>query len=266
MSGAFAVDNSVLISYADNINKREVDASTTPKLLGKRTDPRAVARRRREIINFLIGLSQTEAAVLLSPERRGDLLNLARDLLHFGLAKPHKDVPPAKRIEATAFIIRGAPDRFQDVIASLRKLLSAIADGKEFLWELGEKSLILDAGALKSGDPTNPSIYFWPITILEQSVIIGAMLELASAEGAMVRRCSRHVCGRVFLAARPKQVFCTRQCASAAVFERYKENLGEEEYRAKHREVMRRWSRKKRYQADKQRKDAMQHGTQAKRR
>src|SRR5262249_34953755 len=158
------------------MNKRETDASTS-KLRGKRTDPRAVARRRREINNLLIGLSRTEAAVLLSPERRGDLLNLARGLLHFGLAKPDKEVPPAKRIEATAFTISRAPDRFQEVIASLRKLLSAIADSEEFQWELGEKSLlILDAGALKSGDPTNPSIYFWPITILEQSIMIGAML------------------------------------------------------------------------------------------
>jgi hypothetical protein len=79
-----------------------------------------------------------------------------------------------------------------------------------------------------------------PPSAADQAIVLAAMLMLSSHEGAMVRRCARADCPgqRIFLAARPKQVFCSRSCASNAVFERYKqrqiEKLGEEAYKAKH--------------------------------
>jgi hypothetical protein len=74
------------------------------------------------------------------------------------------------------------------------------------------------------------------------------MFLLTQPEGAMVRRCAREKCQRVFLASRPKQVFCGRPCASISAFERYKEGMGEEAYRAKHRKTARaswQWKQRK---------------------
>ena len=54
----------------------------------------------------------------------------------------------------------------------------------------------------------------------------------------MVRRCEREPCKRVFQAARPKQRFCSHKCASAAAFENYKRQIGEEAYKARHLEAV----------------------------
>ncbi len=51
--------------------------------------------------------------------------------------------------------------------------------------------------------------------------VFHAMQALDSEEGAMVRRCRREACRRIFLAARPTKTFCGRQCANAVSFERH---------------------------------------------
>jgi hypothetical protein len=201
-------------------------------------NPKAAARYRREVISFLMRFSQCETGALLSPERPGDLLNLAHDLLRFRLATPVEGVVAGKEIESIAFRLRTHPEQLQAAIKSTRALLAAVADGKQFEWEFEQGSTaVLDAAALKAGDPARRFVYLWPHGFLKQTVVVGAMLALNSEEGAMVRRCARSICGRLFLAARPKQVYCGRQCASAAAFERYKRNLGHEAYRAKHGET-----------------------------
>ncbi len=51
-------------------------------------------------------------------------------------------------------------------------------------------------------------------------------------------RSGQEKCRRIFLATRPKQIFCGRRCANAATFERYKRERGDV-YRAEHRKTAR---------------------------
>jgi hypothetical protein len=67
-----------------------------------------------------------------------------------------------------------------------------------------------------------------------QAITFRAAQFLDSPEGHMVRRCAREACKRIFLATRPKQIFCARPCASAEAFERYKHDLGRDEYSKRH--------------------------------
>jgi hypothetical protein len=205
----------------------------------RRVDLKIAARWHRQIIAFLIRLSQSDTGALFSAERPGDLLNLAHDLLHFRFVLANGDAPTRETADSLAQWLRSRPDRFLRSIESLRKLLDAVAGRGQFQWELAKGTKVtLDAKALKAGDVVR-RFTFSSAGAFEQAMILGAMLALASEEGPMVRRCARESCQRIFLAGRPKQIFCGRPCASAAAFERYKHERGEEAFRTEHRKTAR---------------------------
>ncbi len=212
---------------------------------------------RRECIKFLIEVSETDPGELVSPERPGDVLNFAGRLCQFGLMRVvvmeelgAKDL--ADRIAAN-------PKRALDpLITNIRSLLDAAADGKVVTFSIPPRSqLCFDAQPQRVTEQTlkySPNWRTDRTNHLARTAGCGlslprgsslptqlavftfhAMRALDSEEGAMVRRCRRESCRKIFLAERPKQIFCTRKCAGAAAFERYKQNLGEEAYQAQHR-------------------------------
>jgi hypothetical protein len=194
----------------------------------------------------------------LAGEQPGDLLNICAGLVSRGwLLRPRQDGVLVADPYRLAQDFRADPQTLERIIEELRQLFDAVADGRAYeLRVLPGSSVVFDAGALKAGKPP----YIWHREQTGRDGMVQAAVWSAigtldhSEEGAMVRRCQREACRRVFLATRPKQVFCGRPCASAAVFERYKQKLGEEGYRAKHRETARLSSRRKRRRAAKQQK------------
>jgi hypothetical protein len=211
-----------------------------------RPDPKAWARWRRDMIRLVIAMADWGADAFFSEDRPGDLLNATYAFCYvFGFEVGDAE-DGAEGARALAQKLREEPAILRSAVARLRTLLAAAADGGRY--ELGLETnsrAIFDGSALKAG---NSLVTIVKSPTLEQAVTLGAMALLSQEEGAMVRRCARKTCGRIFLAARPKQIFCGRQCASAAVFERYKQKLGEEGYRSKRREVTRRRKLRKRRQ------------------
>jgi hypothetical protein len=201
-------------------------------------------------INFLIRLSETDPVALVSAERPGDLPNLIADLFRFRLLLPATDIKTA--VSRLTDSLRADPGLLRHVPALVRKLLAATADKQHFEWKLRPGSKVIFEGAVAATSPGR-MILFTPEgrRDFEQVIVFGAMLFLYREDGEMVRRCAREVCGRIFLATRPKQIFCGRRCASAAAFERYKQGIGEEAYKEKHRKAARHsWQVKRRRRAD----------------
>jgi hypothetical protein len=205
---------------------------------------KAQARWRRDGITFLLDLSRVEAEKLLGSEQPGDLLNVCAGLSRFSNPVSRDSTEAgtlATAAENLAQDLRRDPKCLEKLIKQLREFLSTVAGGGVCTIQImpGSKA-VLHAGALKAG--RSPSAWMnSPASRngLIQAVLFGAFFLLSKGEGAMLRRCQREACKRVFLAKRPKQIFCDRPCASAAAFERYKDNLGADKYRAQHRKTAR---------------------------
>ena len=217
-----------------------------------RSDRTAAARFRRASIEFLLRFSDTDPVALAGSGQPGDLINLVYNLYRFGYigdaVMTYDEAVAEARDLADA--LRAKPERLGLVIEGLKSLLGAAADGGRFELPLlpGSKAVF---DFVRDGRRTN---FLWSPRAdryagLRQAIIHSALHLLATEEGEMVRRCTRDACQRIFLAKRPKQIFCTRACASAAVFERYKQTLGEAEYRAKRREQFAKRQEFKRRQA-----------------
>jgi hypothetical protein len=208
---------------------------STERPKASREEHRLAAKARQLRVQFLIALSETDVAALDNLERPGDLLNLVAGLYRYGFISAGSG-DPAREIQRRATEIRADTALLHRCIETNRKLLAAVADKTRFDWALlpGSK-FILDA--TRNVGSIGHWGHFTPMgsQALEQTVVLQAMHLLSDEEGRLVRRCRRLSCGRIFLATRPKQIFCSRKCASASSFENYKRQIGEEEYKAKHR-------------------------------
>jgi hypothetical protein len=140
--------------------------------------------------------------------------------------------------------IRADPRPLKTTIKRVRDLLSALADGERFKWEFRRGSaVVLDGAAFKVDKDRGGVVLISPPGALDQAVVSHVMFILREARevAAMVRRCKRESCRRLFVAARPRQVFCDRKCASAAAFERY---MRSEKYAEAHRRASRKYGQK----------------------
>jgi hypothetical protein len=191
----------------------------------------------RAAIGFLIRLSETDPAALLGSERPGDLPNLIADLYRFRLISSVKTEAGVKRL---ADSVRSNAMLLEPLPALVGKLLTAAADKQHFEWKLQPGTKAIFEGTVEATSPGR-MILFTPEgpRDFQQAVVMTAMQFLNRDGGDMVRRCARQACKRIFLASRPKQIFCDRPCASAAAFDRYKLDRGEETYRAEHRKTAR---------------------------
>lgn len=218
------------------------DKSGGRRAYRRRPDPKEMERGRRENIAFMLTMSQTEPQTLLAANQPWDLLKLCAGLRSRGFCwGPSKTTRRgaewlAQESERLAQNFRAEPDALKELIEELRKFFDAVADGGDCTIVFGRGSKFV----LKAAAPETPRertfSFETPPTRdgFIQSVVFGAALYVCWSPEAMVRRCERGSCQRIFLATRPKQIFCSRRCASAAVFERYKKKLGEENYRARH--------------------------------
>jgi len=216
------------------------------------------AKRQRELVKFLLELVEIDPASLAEPEQLGASLTLASKLLSFGMNPVLLDHPKEPlHQQALAAHLREEPQHWlKPIIDKVRKLLDAAADGQVMELPISTGSrLIFDGSALKL--PESAGIVgnvAWRISAgslftfrlrthhikphaLAAVFMFSAMRALDSEHGVMVRRCKQ--CARVFLAGRPKQVYCSRRCTQAANFKAHVEREGVEEYKEYHREVAR---------------------------
>jgi hypothetical protein len=233
------------MSQLDKMNRTDSDARADEASRRRISNPtKAQARLLRQAIEFLINLSQTDPAAIAASEQPGDLLNLIFGLFAYGLVWPRGDLK--EEVERMTLAARANPQLLRRPIELLGTLLAAMADGGSFEWPLVPRTtLVFD----RASTPACRMTMRTPrgARELEQSVLFAAMLLLSNTEGEMVRRCARETCKRIFLAARPKQIFCGRRCASAAAFKRYQQELGQDAFKAKHRRAARvSWRRKQR--------------------
>jgi hypothetical protein len=210
---------------------------------------------RREVINFLIKIGETDPVVLASSGRPGDVFNFIDDLREFGLGATLIDVQKL----ATEIAIH--PRRtLGKLVEDVRDLLAAAADGKQFIMKLPSRSelkfnatvtrqfeqkLDISASFVSRWFRSSRQLPALDFIVLSLAVpqssswaaqlevfVFNAMRHLDSEEGAMVRRCRREACRKIFLAALSKQIFCTRKCQSTTAFARHKKKPG---YVEKHR-------------------------------
>jgi hypothetical protein len=226
--------------------KRSTRADTGPIIL---RSAKEAAQFRRRSLEFLIRLSEANAEILVGSEAPGDLINVVWRFFSFGYLG-EKPLPKAEleaKAQSLVGAIRATPERLTAVVEVLRVVLAKAADGGDFSLPLTPDSAI----RAHFGNGEQRHIFLWSRTGdryegLRQAVAYSAMTLLNTNEGRMVRRCARQPqCQRIFLATRPKQVFCGRPCASAAAFENYRSRMGEGTYRVKHREsALKSWRRK----------------------
>jgi hypothetical protein len=219
-----------------------------------RRSSREAARFRRESLKFLIGLSEVDLVALLSSDHPGDLLNLVWGFYRFAYLGTNSLTldEASEQARDLADAIRAKPERLGRAIDGVRSLLKSVTEGNEVKLEfLPGTAMVIRI----SPEGTRDSFLYSPIRRsyegLRQTLMFKTMRLLDTEEGQLVRQCARKDCRgphgerRLFLASRPKQVFCGRRCANAATFERYRRRVDDEAYRAQHREAARKsWRRK----------------------
>jgi hypothetical protein len=208
----------------------------------KRSGARALVRFNREKFAFLIRLTETDASALIASERPGDLLNLVHDLYRFNFIAAQGDLRGT--VLRLADAIRANPQSLKITIKKVRDLLSALADGGRFKWGFRRGSaVVLDGAAFKADKDHGGVVLLSPSGALEQAVVSHVMFILRETRevATMVRRCKRERCRRLFVAARPRQLFCDRKCRSAANFERY---MRSEKYAEAHRKASLKYNQK----------------------
>jgi len=243
------------LSQADKINQVEVRlrGNEAPRAL------KAAARFRRESLKFLVQLSESDARSLAASEQPGDLINVVWSFYRFAyLGGTENRERAAAKARELAESIRVKPERLQRVIDEVKLILKSAAErGRYDLTFLPKTQMF----AVFSADSGRTLFLHSPwdedYLGLRQAIVYGALVVLGTEEGRMVRRCVRKVCGRIFLANRPKQVYCTRRCVNASNFERFKQEIGIEAYRKKHAETVRksyRWKHRKDLKAGKKKR------------
>jgi hypothetical protein len=141
------------------------------------------------------------------------------------------------------------------LVGEVRKLLAAVVDrrryglpvpkGSTLEFDSGFLSLLQTFGRFfgRKLVPNTETMQMMctlrtPATDPRQLMVVflfNAMQLLNSEQGMMIRRCTREGCNRIFLAERPKQIYCSRRCASASTLAAYRQEIGEEEFKARHR-------------------------------
>jgi hypothetical protein len=217
--------------------------------LKKRSDARALVRFHRDKFAFLIRLSETDASTLIASERPGDLPNFVHGFYRFNFLAAQGDL--RNTVLRLADAIRADPRPLKATIEKVRALLSALADGERFEWEFRRGSaVVLDGAAFKADKDRGGVVLLSPSGALDQAVVAHVMCTFGEIRevAAMVRRCKRERClskvsgrNRLFVATRPRQIFCSRQCGSADAFERYKRS---EKYAEAHRKASRKFNQK----------------------
>lgn len=161
----------------------------------------------REAVELLMRIASIEDPEKL---RQGDVLNLVDDLSLF------LDVEGTGRLAEELVELKAKPTKLVPVIETVRSLVEAAADHTRAEVELGPTRIVLDGSRL--GDKRGATLYDGA---LRDVIADFAANDFGKAEPWELCRCRWAECGKLFLAGRKGQAFCSHRCASADAVARY---------------------------------------------
>lgn len=165
----------------------------------------------REAVEFLLRVAATENPLKL---REGDLINLLDDFRRY--LELQDEVEVKKELDAA----RSSPAQLVPTIEVVSKLANAAADHTRADVHVGETQVVFVGTRMDfKGERA-------PVSIdgtLRDVMVSTAAMDLGLAKPWQIGRCSRTECGKLFLADRKGQMFCSHRCASAVSSAKYQE-------------------------------------------
>lgn len=163
----------------------------------------------REAVEFLLRLASTGDPASL---REGDRINLIEDIRRFleveGQGDVDKQLRQAKR----------DPALLRPVIEVVRQLANGAADHKRVEVKITSIRLVFDG--TRMDEDRVPVFSDGPLRDVVADIAAG---EIGEAQSWQIGRCEWKDCGKLFLADRKGQIFCSHGCANRASSERYQE-------------------------------------------
>lgn len=163
----------------------------------------------RDAIEFLIKLVSKGDPVHL---REGDRINLIDDFRRF------LDVEGEAEIASQLEGARSNPALLRPAVEVVLKLVSAAADHKRTEIQVGPTLLVFDGTRLHEDR----------VPVLSDGKLRDVVADFAAgdlglAEPWQICRCQRMECGKLFLADRKGQMYCSHKCATAVSSAKYHE-------------------------------------------
>ncbi|MCL4540313.1 MAG: hypothetical protein M1378_12090 [Bacteroidetes bacterium] len=146
--------------------------------------------------------------------REGDRINLLDDFRRFLELQDEVDVK--QELDAA----RNDPAKLAPAIEVVRKLANAAADHTRAEIHVGETRVVFDGARMDvKGERA-------PVSIdgkLRDVMASTAAMDLGLAKPWQIGRCQRTECGKLFLADRKGQMYCSHKCATAVSSAKYHE-------------------------------------------
>jgi hypothetical protein len=179
----------------------------------KRRTPKPRAGHDDEGLKWLIALASLDPRKL-GKGRPGDVPNLVYELERwFGTSDHPKLVGQIRNLLRRRALLRR-------LVRELSALIAAVADRDKHVYRYSDGHVEIDAGRLEKGGGRLVSYRF---TDLLDAAMHLAINDLTSSDPALIHRCREQACGKIFLASRRSQLYCSRRCANLQAGRRYRE-------------------------------------------
>lgn len=170
------------------------------------------AIRNEEGLKWLIALTSLDPREL-PKSRPGDLPNLVYDLKRwFGASGDPKLSGQIRGLLQRATLLKR-------LVSELSALVAAVADRGKYVYRYSDGHVEIDAGRVEQG---SGRLVCYRFTDLLDAVIHLAIHDLTRNDPLRVRRCREQSCGKIFLASRRSQMYCSHRCANLQASRKYR--------------------------------------------
>ncbi len=176
-----------------------------------------------ESIRWLLSFSKSTKDTL-SNGRPGDLVNLLFDLRRYLRVEPDDD-----RVEKELNRAERDPLTLLSTIATVRELLTQVAERGSFRYRYGNGELVFDASLL----PSDNALSYHDASLTD-AVVQVAVDDLSEAVALRVKSCANEACAQIFFAERRSQIYCGHRCANLIASSTYRKQADKKEKRRLH--------------------------------
>lgn len=160
----------------------------------------------------------------LSHGRPGDLANLVFDLRRYLQVESDDE-----RVEKELANAERDPRTLLTTIATVRGLLTYVAEKAPFRYRYGGGELVFDASKL----PSDGALSYHDAS-LSDAVVQVAVDDLSDATALRVKQCANDKCRELFFAERRSQIYCGHRCANFIASSTYRKQAEKKEKRRLH--------------------------------